>query len=549
MAVRAPLEIPSEDGPERDRALIQAHVDGNRDAFQMLVFGHYQSMLGHAYRRLHDGAAAEDAVQDALVRAYRSLGEQHCDYRLGPWLHRILENVCTDEGRRRQREVDAARRFHADLTVLRPVPDESPDLEHVTAAIAALPQGYREALVMRDVMELEYADMAQHAGITEQNARARVSRARAALRKLVAATVTVWVVLGRLVRRGSVATPKFIRTAYASASTLPQDAVLAPQRSISAVSTIALTAVAMASVAAPALVSSPQAPTTNPGERSATPLKSTPQEGNQTEIASAPSLGSSAYVEAPLPVITQVKTTAVAESTTTTVTKSSVSAVPAPKVAPVVPPSAPAPAAQPPADQPAHPSWTGASVPAPAGPAIPESDITAPSLTVVPGAKSDSVSGSAAVGLQSSGGSGPYSGSMANPKSRCGSAVDGTLEMTLGGSPTTVRVVGELTSVWNDTHGGEWAFVGQVTATGSKDYTGSGWIKGTIRTQADGSRQLAAHIWGPGTADAPAGPGSCSTPSPSSGPTPTSTTPTSTTSTTAPKTSSANSAPAKPAAA
>lgn len=525
MAIRAPLEIPAEDGPDRDRALVRAHVEGDPGAFQQLVLGHYQSMLGHAFRRLHEGQAAEDAVQDALVRAYRSLSSAHEDYRLGPWLHRILDNVCTDEATRRHRESEAARRFQSDLVVLRPVEDESPDLEYVTAAIAALPPGYRDALLMRDVMELEYADVAEQAGITEQNARARVSRARAALRKLVASTVTLWLVLGRVVRRGTIGAPKLIREVSTSAATLPPETVANSTRGISAASTIALTAVAVASVAAPAFIpGAPSTPVPSPGPNS---VKAGSQSGGLSHIAALPGVGSQAYSVAPAPPATSPSTTAEPKSFETL--------APAPKIVALATPTTSTTVAKRDPNQPAYPAWTGSSVPAPAGSPIPDADFSAPTLNDVPSSQSDSLAGSGALGWASAGATGPFTGALGTPESRCGSAISGTLDMTpQGAKPWTMQFWGELTSTWSDSKSRSWGFVGQVVASGSPDYQGAGWIQGTVALASDGTVEVTGHLWGKGQADAPKGPGSCNGASGTSQPAPSSSTSSSTTSTSAP---------------
>jgi len=520
VAIRAPLEIPAEDGPDRDRALVQAHVQGDPGAFQQLVLGHYQSMLGHAYRRLHDGQAAEDAVQDALVRAYRALGPSHEDYRLGPWLHRILDNVCTDEATRRSREYDAARRFQSDLVVLRPVEGDSPDLEYVNRAIAALPPGYREALVMRDVMDLEYADMAEQTGITEQNARARVSRARAALRKIVTSSVGVWVILGRGLRRGTLGTPKLIRDISTSAATMPPETVANTSRSISAASTIALTAVAVASVAAPALVPGAQTMPTPSSNQAGTPVKAGSAPVGQLATVSANG-SAGAYTLAPPPVLDP------AEPVTTPTTAATTTSITALKPKAKVPSSTATVA--PTADGPAYPAWTGTSVPAPAGAPIATGDVTAPDLHVVPGSNSDTASGQAAVGWASSGANGPFTGSFATPESACGSAIQGTVNMTgAGGKSWTLHFAGELTSAWSDQNGQRWGFVGQATAAGSPEFSGSGWIQGTVRFTSSTTVELLGNVWGQGAAAAPKGPGSCTSASTSSDTT-------STTSTSAPK--------------
>ena len=172
---------------ERDRELVHAHQAGDRSAFPEIVATHYPALLNQAYRRLRDRPEAEDAVQETLIRAYRHLDSFGGDFRLGPWMARILSNVCADQCHRRANEVHLAER----LTLLRH-PDASDPADglrddaaygEVRDALGALPRNYREAFVLRELEERPYSEVAAITGVTEQNARARVHRARAALRR------------------------------------------------------------------------------------------------------------------------------------------------------------------------------------------------------------------------------------------------------------------------------------------------------------------------------------------------------------------------------
>ena len=80
-----------------DRELVAAHRAGERDAFDELVREHRRPLLAHAKNKLHCSDAAQDALQETLVRAYKALPKFNGEYRLGPWLHRIMSNVCVDE--------------------------------------------------------------------------------------------------------------------------------------------------------------------------------------------------------------------------------------------------------------------------------------------------------------------------------------------------------------------------------------------------------------------------------------------------------------------
>jgi RNA polymerase sigma-70 factor, ECF subfamily len=193
-----------------DRHLVESYQAGDTHAFADLVEAHSSSLLGHAIRRLGDRAAAEDAVQETFVRAYRALPRFDGDYRLGPWLHRILVNVCNDEGNRRQRESDKFDRFAADPFSVETAPGVEDELglasefddARLTSAIESLPPSYREALNLRFVQELPYDEVARIAGVSEQNARARVSRARSAARTALRGVAAIPALFIPALRRG-----------------------------------------------------------------------------------------------------------------------------------------------------------------------------------------------------------------------------------------------------------------------------------------------------------------------------------------------------------
>jgi RNA polymerase sigma-70 factor (ECF subfamily) len=197
------------------RQLVAAHQSGDERAFSQIAELSYPSLYQHAWRRLGSHHAAEDAVQETFVRAYRALPRFEGDFRLQAWLHRILENVCIDEGGRRSREGAAAERIGslrgpspsdpADLTVL------AEGRAAVTAALAELPDAYRTAVAMRYLDGLSYQEVAVATGVTEENARARVSRGRAVLRRAfgqgAAALIVVFPFLRRAQRGVAAADP------------------------------------------------------------------------------------------------------------------------------------------------------------------------------------------------------------------------------------------------------------------------------------------------------------------------------------------------------
>ncbi len=173
-----------------DRAIVIAHQSGDAEAFNALVREYRPRLVTRAHARLRCRDAAEDAVQETLVRALRALPRFNGEYMLGPWLQRILDNVCYDESKRLGRERAKAERLSGspDYNLFDDVSPEDDlqldvDNTELLAAFMKLPANYQEALRLRVVDELPYPEIAAKTGVTEENARARVSRAAKTLRK------------------------------------------------------------------------------------------------------------------------------------------------------------------------------------------------------------------------------------------------------------------------------------------------------------------------------------------------------------------------------
>ena len=143
-----------------------------------------------AYRLTGNHDDAQDLVQEVLLRVRRGLAT-YVPGSLEGWLSRITTNAFLDEVRRRKRRpLDVV----ADLPERVVGVDADPDdvlahsrlPEDVQAAIAALPADYRAAVVLCDVVGLDYAEIADNLGIPAGTVRSRIHRGRAQLRKALA---------------------------------------------------------------------------------------------------------------------------------------------------------------------------------------------------------------------------------------------------------------------------------------------------------------------------------------------------------------------------
>jgi RNA polymerase sigma-70 factor (ECF subfamily) len=169
-----------------DAEIVRQVRAGDTAAFAVLV-ARYRDRLGrYAIHMLGDREDAEEVVQDAFVRAYRSLPRCEED-RFGPWLFGILVNRCRTAGRRSSRrhrlfvrdDVSLARAPAAQAT------DGAEWDDTVRWALGRLAPALREAFLLKHVEDMEYEEMARFTGAGVSALKMRVKRARERLRALL----------------------------------------------------------------------------------------------------------------------------------------------------------------------------------------------------------------------------------------------------------------------------------------------------------------------------------------------------------------------------
>ena len=204
------MNQPVGDDAGDDRALLQAHVDGDPDAFGTLFARHRDRLWAVALRTTGDPEEAADALQDALVAAFRRAGSYRGDAAVTTWLHRIVVNACLD--RLRRRTVRRAEPLPDDLgergpgatgTVSALVPgsgvapdaavvdpaEVAVDAERraaVLAALETLPPDQRAALVLVDMEGYSVEETAAILDCAPGTVKSRCARGRARLVPLLA---------------------------------------------------------------------------------------------------------------------------------------------------------------------------------------------------------------------------------------------------------------------------------------------------------------------------------------------------------------------------
>ena len=169
-----------------DQLLIQHILAGDTEAYAVLVARHHERCARIAYRILGNREDAEEAIQDAFVRAYRSLGSYEDRERFASWLARILVNQCRTMSQRARRRdalfIDAGASQVERTHAAAPDGDRWPALED---ALAQLPRAQREAIVLRYADDLTYDEMARITGTGASALKMRVQRAFTRLRSLL----------------------------------------------------------------------------------------------------------------------------------------------------------------------------------------------------------------------------------------------------------------------------------------------------------------------------------------------------------------------------
>ena len=174
-----------DDEPAKDRALLARHVGGDREAFGELVRRHQDRLWRVALRTLGNPDDAADAVQDALVSAYRSAASYRGDAAVTTWLHRIVVNACLDLVRRRAARPSTP--LDESVATLPAVDALTPreTAQQVLAALRTLPIEQAAAVVLVDVEGFPVAEAAEILDVPEGTVKSRCARARARLAALL----------------------------------------------------------------------------------------------------------------------------------------------------------------------------------------------------------------------------------------------------------------------------------------------------------------------------------------------------------------------------
>lgn len=206
------LKFPDQNGPEQmtakaqeialDRLLVDRFKNGDSAAFDQLVTRYWDRIFGMVNQLLRNKQDAEEVTQDAFIRAHRGLTNFRGDAAFSTWLYQIATNLARNRywywwRRKRDQSFSLDQPLGEDgsttLADLIPAEMETPEDATVTQEFAnrvaecmdMLNEKHREILILRNVQNLSYEEIAEILGISVGTVKSRIARARESLRELL----------------------------------------------------------------------------------------------------------------------------------------------------------------------------------------------------------------------------------------------------------------------------------------------------------------------------------------------------------------------------
>ena len=179
-----------------EKDLILRCQAGDEAAFEALIRLHEKKVYTLCRRMCRDEDDALEAAQDAFLAVWRGIGSFRADAAFSTWLYRLATNACLDLMRREKKRTGDVSLDDAEARI--DPPDHAPQPEEaleraetrrmVREALLALPDDYRQVLLLRETEQLSYQEIAEATGLELGTVKSRISRARLALRNYLAAS-------------------------------------------------------------------------------------------------------------------------------------------------------------------------------------------------------------------------------------------------------------------------------------------------------------------------------------------------------------------------
>ena len=199
----------------REASLVKRVCDGDREAFYELVRPYERLIYATAISIVKNPADAEEAAQEAVLKAFSNLSGFRGDSKFSTWLVQITYNEAKMKVRKGhshlyesiddQQQNEEGDFWPRDFADWRPIPSELLEQNEIQQAVRdainSLSPSYREVLVLRDVQHLGIKETSTILGISEPNVKTRLHRARLLLRDRLAPGIDGWWIKGQAYRK------------------------------------------------------------------------------------------------------------------------------------------------------------------------------------------------------------------------------------------------------------------------------------------------------------------------------------------------------------
>lgn len=182
---------------QEDYAVVQLAQNGDRKAFNELVVQYQNTIVSLCTHLMRNRTEGEDAAQDTFVKAFRRIGSFRGEARFSTWLYAIAVNVCRNKQRSFWQRLfmqsvstgmpDVDRDLTETIEILDSTPWPSEQLERkelrdqIKRVLVQMPTRYRELIVLRDIKELSYSEIAGVLGVPLGTVKSGLARARLAM--------------------------------------------------------------------------------------------------------------------------------------------------------------------------------------------------------------------------------------------------------------------------------------------------------------------------------------------------------------------------------
>ena len=180
---------------KQEQQWVEAARQGDQSAFEQLVRLYEKRVLALTTRMCKNPADAEEAAQEAFLSAWQGLPFFRGDASFSTWLYRLASNACVDLLRREGRRQSAAGPSLNDEETVIDVADDAPSphalaeraelRQQIEEALSALPEDYRQVLILREMHQRSYDEIAEILALDLGTVKSRINRGRKRLRKIL----------------------------------------------------------------------------------------------------------------------------------------------------------------------------------------------------------------------------------------------------------------------------------------------------------------------------------------------------------------------------